>query len=90
MARFESDGWLREWYDMTKARTVTALKRAMAPLAMNFGNVMAADQGGNTFYHITEPSPGGRFGSTGLSRSTEAIPRPNGRDFIRWPSCRTF
>ncbi|MEO8453332.1 MAG: penicillin acylase family protein [Gemmatimonadota bacterium] len=50
MARFEADGWLREWYDMTKAQTVSALERAMAPLAMSFGNVMAADRRGNTYY----------------------------------------
>jgi acyl-homoserine lactone acylase PvdQ len=50
MARLESDGWLREWYDMTKARSVKELERVMTPLAMNFGNVMAADQGGNTWY----------------------------------------
>jgi acyl-homoserine lactone acylase PvdQ len=50
MARLEADGWLREWYDMTKARSVHELKRAMTPLAMNFGNVMAADREGNTWY----------------------------------------
>ncbi|MGH9961097.1 MAG: penicillin acylase family protein, partial [Pyrinomonadaceae bacterium] len=32
MAKFESDGWLREWYDMTKATSLPALTRAMAPL----------------------------------------------------------
>ncbi len=50
MAKFESDGWLREWYDMTRATSLTALKRAMAPLNMNFGNVMYADRQGNTWY----------------------------------------
>ncbi len=50
MAKFESDGWLREWYDMTKAKSLLALKRAMAPLNMLFGNVMYADRQGNTWY----------------------------------------
>src|SRR5687768_13230874 len=50
MAKFESDGWLREWYDMTRAKSLDALKRAMAPLNMLFGNVMYADRQGNTWY----------------------------------------
>ena len=50
MAKFESDGWLREWYDMTRAKSLAAFKRAMAPLNMLFGNVMYADRQGNTWY----------------------------------------
>ena len=50
MAKFEDDGWLREWYLMTKAKSLDELKRAMAPLNMLFGNVMYADRQGNTFY----------------------------------------
>jgi acyl-homoserine-lactone acylase len=50
MAKFESGGWLREWYDMTNAKSLAALKRAMAPLNMLFGNVMYADRQGNTWY----------------------------------------
>jgi penicillin amidase len=50
MAKFEADGWLREWYDMTKATSLEALKRAIAPLNMLFGNIMYADRQGNTFY----------------------------------------
>jgi acyl-homoserine-lactone acylase len=50
MAKFESDGWLREWYDMTRAKSLAALKQAMAPLNMLFGNVMYADRQGNTWY----------------------------------------
>ncbi len=50
MAKFEADGWLREWYDMTRATSLTAMKRAMAPLNMLFGNVMYADRQGNTWY----------------------------------------
>jgi acyl-homoserine lactone acylase PvdQ len=50
MAKFESDGWLREWYLMTRAKSLAELKRAMAPLNMLFGNVMYADRQGDTFY----------------------------------------
>lgn len=50
MAKFEAEGWLREWYDMTRAKSLDELKRAMAPLNMLFGNVMYADRQGNTWY----------------------------------------
>jgi acyl-homoserine-lactone acylase len=50
MAKFEDDGWLREWYLMTKAKSLSELKQAMSPLNMQFGNVMYADRQGNTFY----------------------------------------
>ena len=50
MAKFEADGWLREWYDMTRAKSLNELKRAMTPLNMLFGNVMYADRQGNTWY----------------------------------------
>jgi acyl-homoserine-lactone acylase len=50
MAKFEDDGWLREWYEMTRAKSLDELKRAMSPLNMLFGNVMYADRQGNTFY----------------------------------------
>ncbi|HJU75655.1 MAG TPA: penicillin acylase family protein, partial [Gemmatimonadaceae bacterium] len=50
MAKLDADGWLGEWYAMTRARRVSQLKAAMRPLNMLFGNVMAADAEGNTFY----------------------------------------
>jgi acyl-homoserine-lactone acylase len=50
MAKLDADGWLGEWYAMTRARRVSELKDAMRPLNMLFGNVMAADAEGNTFY----------------------------------------
>ena len=31
MARFEEDGWLREWYEMTHARTLAQFKTALRP-----------------------------------------------------------
>ncbi len=50
LARLAADGWLGEWYAMTRARSTTELRRAMSPLAMLFGNVMAADRAGHTWY----------------------------------------
>jgi penicillin amidase len=50
MAKLASDGWLAEWYAMTRAHNVAELKLAMRPLNMLFGNVMAADAQGNTWY----------------------------------------
>ena len=50
MARFEADGWLAEWYAMTRARNLAQFKAAMRPLNMLFGNAMFADADGNTFY----------------------------------------
>ncbi len=50
MAKFEADGWLREWYEMTRARTLNQFQAALRPLNMLFGNVMYADRRGNTYY----------------------------------------
>ena len=50
MAKLDGDGWLGEWYAMTRARRVSELEAAMRPLNMLFGNVMAADTEGNTYY----------------------------------------
>jgi len=50
MAKLDADGWLAEWYAMTRARNLSQFKAAMRPLAMLFGNAMYADQDGNTFY----------------------------------------
>jgi len=50
MAKFDGDGWLGEWYAMTRARNLAQFKAAIAPLDMLFGNIMYADRDGNTFY----------------------------------------
>ncbi len=55
--RDRSDGWLAEWYAMTRARNVRQLKEAMRPLNMLFGNVMAADSKGNTWYLYNSAVP---------------------------------
>lgn len=50
MAKFSGDGWLGEWYAMTKSRNLAQFRQAIAPLDMLFGNIMYADRDGNTFY----------------------------------------
>jgi acyl-homoserine lactone acylase PvdQ len=50
LARLADDGWLAQWYAMTRARSVGELRQAMRPLAMLFGNVMAADRDGHIWY----------------------------------------
>jgi acyl-homoserine-lactone acylase len=67
MAKLDGDGWLGEWYAMTRARSVSELKAAMRPLDMLFGNVMAADAGGNIFYlyNAAVPVRDGRFDWSG-------------------------
>ena len=57
MAKLDADGWLGEWYAMTRSRRVSELKEAMRPLNMLFGNVMAADADGNTFYLYNSAVP---------------------------------
>jgi acyl-homoserine-lactone acylase len=50
MAKMEADGWLEEWYAMTRARNLEEFRGAMEPLNMQFGNVMYADREGHTWY----------------------------------------
>jgi acyl-homoserine lactone acylase PvdQ len=50
MAKLDADGWLGEWYAMTRARNLEQFRRAMRPMNMLFGNAMYADRDGNTFY----------------------------------------
>jgi acyl-homoserine-lactone acylase len=50
MAKLDGDGWLAEWYAMTRARNLEQFKAAMRPMNMLFGNAMYADQDGNTYY----------------------------------------
>ena len=47
---YESHGWLREWYDMTKAQDLKQLIAALEPRQMLFGNVMSAGRDGHIFY----------------------------------------
>jgi penicillin amidase len=57
LAKIEDEGWLAEWYAMTRARNIAELKRAMRPLDMLFGNIMAADRWGRTWYMYNAAVP---------------------------------
>jgi acyl-homoserine lactone acylase PvdQ len=50
MAKLEADGWIGEWYAMTRANNLREFRAAMRPMNMLFGNAMYADRDGNTFY----------------------------------------
>jgi acyl-homoserine-lactone acylase len=50
LPKYDSHGWLPEWYEMTHARNLAELKAALSHLDMLFGNVMSADRDGNIFY----------------------------------------
>ena len=50
MAKLDADGWIGEWYAMTRARNLVEFRAAMRPMNMLFGNAMYADRDGNTFY----------------------------------------
>jgi acyl-homoserine-lactone acylase len=50
LPKYDSHGWLKEWYEMTHARNLAELKAALSHLDMLFGNVMSADRDGNIFY----------------------------------------
>ena len=84
MAKFESDGWLRQWYDMTKANSLAALKRAIAPLNMLFGTLcmptVRATRSTSTTVRFRDVTRG----SIGPSLLTAVILRPNGRVITRW------
>jgi len=57
LPKYESHGWMQEWYDMTKAQNLEELKTALSALNMLFGNVMSADKGGNIFYVYNSAVP---------------------------------
>ena len=50
MAKFETPGWLAQWYAMTRATSLDEFRRAVEPLDMLFGNYLYADCDGNIFY----------------------------------------
>jgi acyl-homoserine lactone acylase PvdQ len=84
MARLESDGWLAEWYAMTRARTLAQFRAAMAPMNMLFGNAMYADREGNTFYVYNGAVPR-RDPSFDWTRPVDgADPRTEWRGFHRF------
>ncbi len=50
LARLEEGGWVDEWYQMTKSKSMAEFKAAMAKCAIPMFNAMYADRDGNIFY----------------------------------------
>jgi penicillin amidase len=50
LAKLEEGEWITEWYEMSKARTLTEFKRAVSRGAIPYMNVMYADRAGNIYY----------------------------------------
>jgi acyl-homoserine-lactone acylase len=50
LARLEEGGWVDEWYQMGKAKSMAEFKAAMARCAIPMFNAMYADREGNIFY----------------------------------------
>jgi acyl-homoserine-lactone acylase len=50
LARLEEGGWVDEWYQMGKAKSMAEFKAAMARCAIPMFNAMYADRDGNIFY----------------------------------------
>jgi penicillin amidase len=57
MAKFETTGWLDQWYAMTRADSLDAFKAAVSRLDMLFGNYLYADREGNIFYTYNAAVP---------------------------------
>jgi len=50
MAKYETPGWLSQWYWMTKAQNLQEFKKAVSVLEVQFGNYTYADVEGNIMY----------------------------------------
>jgi acyl-homoserine lactone acylase PvdQ len=50
LPKYESHGWVAQWYRMTKAHHLPELQAALSSLDMLFGNVMSADRDGAIYY----------------------------------------
>ncbi len=50
LARYETPGWMEQWYRMTRAGNLSEFREAVSPLEVQFGNFMYADQEGNIWY----------------------------------------
>ena len=50
LAKYEEGGWFDQWYEMSKARSLTEFKAALRRVAIPYMNIMYADRDGNIFY----------------------------------------
>jgi penicillin amidase len=50
LAKIAEGGWLDQWYEMGKARSLAQFKAALRRVAIPYMNIMYADRDGNIFY----------------------------------------
>ncbi|HYN21874.1 MAG TPA: penicillin acylase family protein [Thermoanaerobaculia bacterium] len=50
LAKIEEGGWMDQWYEMTRARSLAELKEALRRVAIPYMNITYADRDGNIFY----------------------------------------
>lgn len=50
LAKLEEGGWLDQWYEMTKARSLAEFKAALRRVAIPYMNIVYADRDGNILY----------------------------------------
>ncbi|HET9226832.1 MAG TPA: penicillin acylase family protein [Thermoanaerobaculia bacterium] len=50
LAKMEEGGWLDQWYEMSRARSLAEFKKALQRVAIPYMNITYADRDGNIFY----------------------------------------
>ncbi|HWN43653.1 MAG TPA: penicillin acylase family protein [Thermoanaerobaculia bacterium] len=50
LAKIEEGGWMDQWYEMSRARSLAEFKQALARVAIPYMNITYADRDGNIFY----------------------------------------
>jgi acyl-homoserine-lactone acylase len=50
LAKIEEGGWLDQWYEMSRAKSLAEFKQALGRVAIPYMNITYADRDGNIFY----------------------------------------
>ncbi len=50
LAKIEEGGWMDQWYEMSRARSLAEFKQALGRVAIPYMNITYADRDGNIFY----------------------------------------
>ncbi|HVG09723.1 MAG TPA: penicillin acylase family protein [Thermoanaerobaculia bacterium] len=50
LAKIEEGGWMDQWYEMSRARSLAEFKQALARVAIPYMNITYADRDGNILY----------------------------------------
>ncbi|HEY9420231.1 MAG TPA: penicillin acylase family protein, partial [Thermoanaerobaculia bacterium] len=70
MAKLEEGGWLDQWYEMSRARSLAEFKTALGRVDVPYMNITYADRDGNIFYVYNSAVPR-RTGSFDWSRPVD-------------------